>query len=410
MFSNRAKLSLFAIVSAGLLFTACGESSDEAKSYDIQMWLDSGDNQQVLNALGDCGSYIGLAKEECYLNVGAAYFAIANFDMLSLAQEFSNIDDTLSDNNKSKEFNKIVFKKLDDDNLKKGLEFYTKIVDDNSSVCNEKDYDSLSKNKKQACLSINPLLLSNIIDDNNDSNKSEIGVSIEQIIEFKDVLQDAVPELKGEDLISIIDGDDLSSEDDANNNGTLDSVEATSIVLGKINYGVNSNYIKNTQTNVYTNTKLSGVDYYNLQFANSNSKNYYRLTQVISGTSPILYTTLTTIPNTVCDINNTKTTGTIDGITHLPCVKLKDDGNVTSFNDSVVNILNNDNLINSIALASESEDDTKTDEEKISNFKTDICNITGTASLSNNGLCEVDSSGNITITQEALINYMNEIK
>jgi len=411
MYKSRVKTITIIVVCIITLFSACGKNSKKTKSYDIEKWLDNGENQKVINALGDCSSYSGNAKDECYLNLGAAYFGKANFDMVNLSKEFSNIDDNLSDDNKSKEFNKIVFKKLDDPSLKDGLKYYKYVVDNNDSICNEKDYNTLSKNKKQACLSINPLLISKILNNKgniNNVNKSEVSVSLNQIIDFKDVIKNAAPEIQSEDLVSIISGDNLSSQKDANGNNILDSVEATSIVLDYINNGNNSIYISQSsiKTDVYINNKLINVDFYKLNFGNN--KNYYRLTQKINNTS--VYTILTTVANEICDKNNSIIKNlniTIDGSNYLPCVKLKDDGNITSLNDSVVNILNNDDLINSIALASSSENNNKTDKKIIDDFKIDICDgVNDNESLCTGSIVD----GNLTITQDALIQFMLENK
>ena len=424
MFKNSIKLSLGVVLGMGLLFTGCGENSSEADEYNIEQWLDSGENQKVLDYLGDCSSYSGTSKTDCYLNVGAAYFGMAKFDMISLAKEFSDIDDTLDDDNKSKEFNKIIFSKLDDSSLKKGITYYTKVVDGNDSVCNEKDYENLEQKQKQACLSINPMLISNIVDDDNsDVNKSENSVSIGDIIEFKDALQDAVPELKAEELVAIIDGDTLDDTQDINRNDTLDSVEATSYALNvfafsKVWDGNISVYSEYNRSVIYTSTALQGK---NITLAKidvnstttSNQNIFYRLIEFGNDYN----TTLTTIPNTICDANNTIVTGVNEsnitmtsGNTYLPCIKIKEDGNVTSLNDSVVSVLNNDDLLSSIALSSDSEDDTKTDDEKISDFKNDICDTNGTALSNANSKCEFDANGTITITQEAIIDYMNRNK
>jgi hypothetical protein len=63
-----------------------------------------------------------------------------------------------------------------------------------------------------------------------------------------------------------------------------------------------------------------------------------------------------------------------------------------------------------MALAKESGDDTKTDDVKVSEFKNDICDITGTATTKNQGNCRVDENNKITITQSALIDYMSKKK
>ena len=402
-------------IGLSILFTGCDQDSKEANAYDIEKALDEGNYEKVLSELGDCSQYSGQKKKDCYLNVGAAYFGKANFDLISMAQEISKIDDDLDSDAKSKEFNKIVFDKLDDENLKKGLDKYKIVVDGNDSICNNKNYDSLTLQEKSACIAINPLLLSELLDEDDDANKSENSVSLAQIIEFKDVLKDAVPELVAEDMISIISGDELGTKDDRNNNNVLDKVEATQYVLKSLQnntWTTDDNISKDSNnSNIYgETTNLTSVNYYKIKISGTTGINYFhRLTQEISNTGN--FTTLTTEVDKVCDNTNTYTTGTINGTTILPCVKLKDSGQVTSLNDSVVNVLNNDNLLNSIALSSESEDDSKTDNDKIKEFKNNICDVNGTASNTNNGLCDFNTTtGKLIITQDALLDYMNETK
>ena len=410
-------------IAISILFTGCDKDSQEADAYDIEKALDEGNYEKVLSSLGDCSQFSGQEQKDCFLNVGAAYFGKAQFDLISMAQEISQIDDTLTSDKKSKEFNKIVFNKLDDENLKKGLDKYKIVVDGNDSVCNNKNYDSLGLKEKSACIAINPLLLSELLGDDkntNDDNKSENSVSLAQIIEFKDVLKDAVPELKSEDLVTIIDGgENLSTDVDANQNNILDSMEASDYALKVFAFNkswdgndtVSSDY--NTSV-IYTNDELKDK---NITLAkitiskNSNSNSFYRLIEYTDDFN----TTLTTVPNTVCNAKNTITDGTINKTTILPCVKINTDKNGTkkasSLNDSVVNILNNDNLLSSIALASESEDDAKTDDKKIEEFKADLCgaNSSTTLDATNKGNCDF-KDGKIVITQEALIDYMNKDK
>jgi len=423
MFKNSIKLSLCVVAGLGILFSGCGDDSSAAKKYNVEQWLDSGENQKVIDYLGDCSSYSGDAKTNCYLNVGAAYYGKAKFNLLDLADELLGIDDSLDDDAQSKEFNKIIFSKLDDPALKTGIKYYSKVVDGDDSVCNTKNYDSLKQKQKQACLAINPILYSDILDDDNE-NESENSVSIGDIIEFKDALQDAIPELKAEELVAIIDGDTLDDTQDINNNDKLDSVEATKyalnvVALSKVWDGNDSVSSDFNRTVSYTNDALKDKNITLVKVdveateSNTGKNEFYRLVEFGNDYN----TTLTTIPNIVCGDDNKQLSSaslsditSTSGNTYLPCVKIKEDGTVTSFNDSVVNVLNDDDLLSSIALSSNSEDDEKTDDEKISEFKNDICDINGTASSTNQGLCEVDNSGKITITQEAMIDYMSKDK
>jgi hypothetical protein len=319
---NNIKLSIASILSVAVLFTACGKDSDQAKAYDIQLALDSGDNQKVIDLLGDCSQYSGTQKDKCYLDLGAAYFGEADFDMISMAQEFANISDDLNSSEKSKKFNEIVFSKLDNKNLQLGINQYKKIVDNNSSVCTESNYDSLKSNSQQACISINPLLLSEIIDDDNkaDDNKSTSSVSLEQIIEFKDVLKDAVPELSSSDLVSVFNGGDVEPSKDANNNDKLDSVEATTYAIEVFAMGkqwkgdanVSSDF---NRTVNYTHTALKDknitLSKITIKGVGNNNNSFYRLVEYTKDYN----TTLTTIPDTVCNpAHETLTTASLSDI------------------------------------------------------------------------------------------------
>ncbi|OPX27440.1 MAG: hypothetical protein B1H07_01675, partial [Campylobacteraceae bacterium 4484_166] len=70
---------------------------------------------------------------------------------------------------------------------------------------------------------------------------------------------------------------------------------------------------------------------------------------------------------------------------------------------------NDDDLIKTIALSKDSEDDSKTDDEKIADYRNDICDINGTASSSNTGKCSWED-GKLVINQDAFLDYMNEDK
>jgi hypothetical protein len=406
--------------SVAVLFTACGENSDEAKEYDIQLALNSGEYDKAISLLGDCSSYSGTKKENCYLDKGSAYFGKADFDRISMAQDFAGVADDLNSTEESKAINKIIFKKLDDKNLQLGITEYKQVLkDSNSSVCTEANFKSLSINSRQACLAINPILLIDVLDeDNNDTNKSTLIVSLEQIIEFKDVLKDAVPELNSEDLISVFDGDTLDTQKDANQNGTLDSIEATNYAINVFalnkswtDTNVSSDYNRTDTTYTHTALKDKNITLTKITISGAeNNNSFYRLIEYTKDFN----TTLTTIPNTVCLKDNKPIEGAttlrdyIDkNSSYLPCI-LIEDRNATTFNDSVVGALNSD-LIQSIALTKDS-DDKKTDTQKVAEFKTEICDSNGTVSTTNLGKCKLDTNNKVIITQEALISYMSKSK
>ncbi|RLA74289.1 MAG: hypothetical protein DRG11_05365 [Epsilonproteobacteria bacterium] len=411
-----------------LLLTGCNNTKENKKDYDTQAALDSGDFDKVINTLGDCSQFGGHKQNNCYLDISAAYFGKAGFDVLSLAKEFTAIDDSLADDIKSKEFNKIIFSKLDDENLKIGLTYLNILVGDDTSICNEKDYNTkLTKIQKQACLSINPMLISSLSDD----DKNAGAASLEDIIKFKDVIKDAVPELESEDIVSIIDGDNLEQSKDANNNDKLDSLEATNFALkvfanGNTTYkgsdgNVSSDFNRtityahtslNTKTLKMTKIKIDGSG------AGRTDNFFYRVVDTTTY-NPDYNTTLTTLSDVVCDRNNDKLpNNSLNDITDtsnntvLPCIKLNEDGNATNLNDSVVNLLNDDDMLKTIALSKDSESD-DTDDEKVIKFKKEMCEIDNANAIddTNTGKCEWDvANSKLIINQDAFIDYMNKDK
>jgi len=411
------RILLSTCVATSLLFTGCGEDTDESKAYDIELALDNGEYDKVITTLDDCSTYIGDKKLNCYLNLGAAYFGKASFDMISLSQEITSVDESLSSDEKSKKFNEIIFNKLDNTNLETGIAWYKKLLtNNNSNVCNAKDYKALNAYQKEACISLNPLLLSDLLNDQDTSSDSEVAVSLEQIIQFKNVMQDAVPELTSSDLVAIISKDKLDDAKDINNNGKLDSTEVTNYVIkvfnGKTWSDSSLTHSDVNSNNLYTKSGLENTTYVKVTVSGTSStKDYYRVMQKIDGVDK--NTSLTIIPNIACNPANETSSAysanSINGTTILPCIKLKDDGNVTSLNDSVTNILNDDDLINSIALSSDSEDDNKNDQTKIDDFQKKMCDINGSISSSNTGNCEY-SDNKLVITQDAFINYLSEDK
>ncbi len=131
--------------------------------------------------------------------------------------------------------------------------------------------------------------------------------------------------------------------------------------------------------------------------------------------NPDYNTTLTTLPDVVCDQNNIALpNNTLNDITNvsannfLPCIKLKENGEPTNLNDSIVNLLNNDDMLKTMALSKDSEGD-ETDDEKVANFKNDMCNI-DTVTNPTPGDCVYDGAGGLVITQEAFLNYMSKDK
>ncbi len=457
----KGKILLSTILASAFLFVGCSDkSSDEAKAYDLKMALDKGDYDYVIRELGNCESeskttaqktscYNALSSDEI-LDLGSAYFGKAGFDMISLGSDLIGIDDDLSDDDKSKEVTSIILRKLDNDNMKYGINAYKRLLpNSDDSICTEANYDNLTDLQKQACVSMNPILLKDLVqnEDKTADEESTAAVSLEDIIAFKDVLKDAAPGIEIEDIVDIMNDDitaGTASEKDVNANGNLDNLEATSCSVSAVNNGDLTACASDSVTitvidqdtndtfSEYTGTvDLSGVILVKNVIASSSASysdaTKYRLIQEIGSTG--VYTNLTQESGKYCDNTATEATSctALDETSCFPC-PLIEEGEVKTLNDTVTTILNDDDLLTSIAVSSDSENDSLTDAEKVAKLKTEMCGLepgeddnktnwisnsncsdstfTGTLQAPTSGTCSCVSS-ELTISQDGLLDYMS---
>ncbi|MEA3513767.1 MAG: hypothetical protein U9R37_09220, partial [Campylobacterota bacterium] len=270
------------------------------------------------------------------------------------------------------------------------------------------DYDSLSTIEKDICLAINPILLQEIVGD--EDTKTEATVDLETVLEFKDVMEAAIPGLTTSDMVQIISGGTSElDEKDLNNNEITDELDVTNCVVNAIN---SSDTIAQSCSdfNVIdeSNVTIDGNDYTRVILSitgivdgNSTTNQFYRLIQ----TGAVNTTITTTENNVTADGNITNCNYYIDLSTCYPEPKTNDDGDVTTFSDTVVDILNNDTLLSSMAVLSDEGDATQTEEEKIDDFKEDICDGSSGTSTT----CDT-VDGELVITQDAILDYMSETK
>lgn len=401
----KSKILLTAMMASAFMFVGCSTSdSDEAKDYEMKKALDKGDFDLVIRELGDCennstGTQTTAERESCYaklrndqiLDLGSAYLGAAGFDLIGLGGDFSGIDSSLSDDAQSNEVTRIIFEKLDNVNMNRGIRAYKYILHDDDSVCTQAQYSTLTDLQKQACVSMNPLLLKDLVDnDTVAGNESNTSVSLEDMIAFKDVLKEAAPGIEIGDIVEIMNDNITSgtaSEKDVNANGNLDNLEATTCSVSAVN---NSNLSACSSDNVtitrisentfsgYTgDANLSDVILVKNVIA-SNSSSYsnatkYRLIQAVTAT---VYTNLTQEEGKFCDSSATESTSctAFDDTSCFPCPKITG-GEVSTLNDTVTTILNNDNLLTSIASSSDSES-SLTDAQKVAKLQTEMCGLT----------------------------------
>jgi hypothetical protein len=135
--------------------------------------------------------------------------------------------------------------------------------------------------------------------------------------------------------------------------------------------------------------------------------NFTRLVTLVSG-STTTYTSVTT--NGFCELDG-KTSCVEGDVDCHPCPVVKNH-ELQTLSGTVTNVLNNEELLTSIAIMSDSDDDTSS-AEKVINFKEDICgdiyNDDGTvndAALDASDCEDPDNPGEVLISQDALLEYM----
>lgn len=397
------------LLALSLIFTGCSdENSDEANQYDAEYKIDKKDFSGALAILNDnCGGY---EAQECAMLKGAAYLGMSGYDFISIGQDMVTIDGdgTLSPDEKTSEINNVIFKTLFDDNMKTGIEYYKSAFtgDHNATHCNGVDYDTLTTIEKDICLAINPILLQEIVGDD-DTQKEQATVDLETIIAFKDVAEAAIPGLTTEELVNVISGGDLGDENDLNINGVPDELDATNCIVQAFNGSdLRTKCGDLSFHNILdTDATINGTTYRKVTMKLTNAdlvtKDFYRLV-----TTGAVKTTVTTTDNNITADGNITTCNYFDEDNCYPEPKKSENNETITLNDTVIDTLNNDTLLSSIAVLSEDDNAPATDQAtKVEDLKIDICNEGGT------NLCEGSTAdGNLTITQDAILDYMSETK
>lgn len=388
------KSFLPASLAVSLLFSGCGtfgdDSTDESKKYEVSSAIDAGEYDKAITMLeADCA---GFTYEECQLNLGAAYLGKAGMDVVSLGRDLIIIDgnDSATDSQKEVQIMTTLFDIVFDSSMTAGTREYKKLLENNdSSVCNAADYVNLTSYQQQACIAINPILLQELMADETDTET--MAVDMETIAQFKDVLNAVIPGITTSEIVTILNTDtSADSEKDVNGNGDLDAMEATDCAM-----------------NAYTNTafdnsctsdsSVSGTDLGTLGFSGINETIYgvdvavvsstmyenANFTRLVTEIETGVYTTVTT--EGFCKTDLTVCVEGDSGCYPCPVVV---DGELQTLGVAVADILNNDDLLTSIAIVSDS-DTTKTSDEKVADLKTEMC-----------------GSADCTVTQDNLLDYM----
>jgi hypothetical protein len=338
---------------------SCGEEeSDESKRFETLKNIDTGNFDQAITSLSNCKEVKGFTEEECLLNRGMSYFGKAGYDLIEMGEELytTYIDENLSDNERDNEVLSILIDKFENEDISKGVEDYKSFLalnNKDNSICTRLQFDDLLDFEQQACLAINPMLLLEVLDgDVEDGNEKP--VDIEDLIFINNSLSGIAPNFNSNDLAKIMNGEELSEE-------SQKELWATNCMIIPENCSqfnlYEPEFIK-TEGNL-THWKIEGED----------------------GSSLLRIT----------DLNEKLVL--IDDINGVLQARLSEKGVQETFNSEVIYKMNYDKeFLTSIALSIDLRKDISS-EEKVQNFKTDVC---GSSS------CE--------ITDENLINYLTDIE
>ena len=223
-------------------------------------------------------------------------------------------------------------------------------------------------------------------------------VDLELVLDFKSIADSAIPGLTTSEFVDIVSGGDaiLGTEKDVNNNGKPDQLEITTCVVTALGGDMTDCTTAGIvfQDLNETNVAIGSFDFNvtrvtmtsNTAFPNKNAARLW-VSQTLGGTTVTLDDgNVTSDGTTACD---NSAIAASQGSCY-PKPKLVD-GSYTTFNDTAVNLINNDSLLTSIALLSDTSDtDAQT---KVDNLKTDIC-----------------GSATCTATQQDVLDYMSQDK
>jgi hypothetical protein len=405
---NKYKFYYFAI----LLFLAFAtnscedENNENSQSYDVLRYMDQGEYQKAIDLMeeNNCSDLI-FDEEECQLNLGACYYGLAGYDLISLGRE---IIIAKSDESDSKILQTIM-KKFINKNMTTGLNKYTFVLSGYESKCNGEKFQELTHNKKQACLATNPILLMEYIE--SDVNKSTSTISIENLIKLQEntngIFQSLSEEELSEELAKAISGEvseSMSSELEINQCAT------NSYKTGDFNQTA----CDNNESTLFKLPEFFGSISYNqqniniLKFEQENSSYIFKLLVAIDENNTSQGSTIVLTSETeFIDLAHNSCENISSSC--FPKYLVDENQELLTLRNTTIKDLNEDeDFFTSIALTVKATDSDKTEEEKKEEFKNDICDSvpTGSSSLTK---CEYDENGSVSeISEDAFLQYLNQ--
>jgi hypothetical protein len=351
-----------------LLFISCETDTDSSKKHEILQAIDDGNFQKALNELNGCEVESYFTSEECQINRGMTYFGLAGYDIVSIGEELyrAYVDDTLSEDERDTEIMTIVFEKLKDPNALLGVQEFKKALGSagySEDICIYNIFLSLPTLMQQSCSAINPTLLLESLD-TDVYITNNYSVDLENLISLEESIQGVVPTIETRDLVEMLNGDEVSEE----NKNELDA--STCLISPNVcsSLGFSEPSCFEEKYKELEICLLQKGDFQTLRLRDS------------IGSLVLVEDSYITHYDTVC-----YTPDYLNGT----CFPKPVDGEQTLLTEVVDKLNEDDSYLNSIAIFSD-VDDTENSEEKVEEFKSDICGYKD---------CEV--------TEDNLIDYLN---
>lgn len=406
-----------------LFVISCDGTED--KEQELQRALDSGNFDYVIATLGDCASKKKVAKDDnrsaCYkglsnkekLDLGAAYFGKAKFYLLSLAKK---MEDVKGKANESEEIFKFVFDLLGND-LTKGIKTFETLLPTNltkkgSKLCNVKDYKKdLDRFAKQACVSINPVLLKDLLNDDDSANRDGV-TSLEDLVNVKKLVDSLANGMSSDVVSSLINKDGKATSDtknDINENKKVDAVEASLCAINKSECKAADKVVRTMPGtgifNASNNANLNDINLTKITVTNKTGDTNSTFWRLIKQDTTVKKVTIINNTKKFCN-SKAEVNATCKKINPAskcyPCPDLAENGKPSTAIESVEEVLNDDDAMASFALTKSNKDDGKTQTQKTEELRQDICKDAVPACAT--------SSGKTVVTQEAFMQYLQKDK
>ena len=370
-------MRLFFFIPILFLFIACEIDTKESNRYEVLQLIDNGKFDLALDKLGNCNDSKGFSEEECHLNRGMSYFGLAGYDITSVGEELYKTysDNETTSDEKSIKVIAILFDRFKGENIENGVSEYKLALNSSSvdkSVCNLTDFANLSTNQQQSCISINPILLLDIIDEAKVGDNL-LSIDLQDLVDIEKSVRGIAPNISSEDMAYL-----LSNDLEKTSQNTQDEIDATQCLI-----------IEDSCTAVGFRTAEKVGNYNNFEIWKLKKFNNSFTTLKLTDNDSVLLleeNSYITQKEVVClEIDYQK----YDGNCFPKPVKTD-----TTLTSNIVDKLNDDdNFRNSIALILNVGDDETSETEQVDQFMIDICDSSD---------CEV--------TEKNLIQYFNGAK